>query len=44
MQKEFKAGAINKELSEIKKLQKSVDTYWTLWSNTCAGFLTLFCC
>ena len=44
MQKEFKAGAINKELAEIKKMQKSADSYWTMWSNTCAGLYTIICC
>lgn len=44
MQKEFKAGAISKELAEIKKMQKSVDSYWTMWSNTCGGLYTVLCC
>lgn len=49
MKKEFmqnvcKAGNIEFELKEIKKTQKSVDSYLSLWSNTCSGLLTLICC
>lgn len=44
MQNEIKAGAVDKELAEIKKMQKTADSYWSLWSNTCSGFFTLFCC
>ena len=38
------AGEIIQELNEIKKMQKTADSYWSLWSNTCSGFFTLFCC
>lgn len=38
------AGNICKEILEIKKMQKSVDSYWTLWTNTCADFRTILCC
>ena len=44
MQKESKAGVVNKELAEIKKMQRSADSYWTLWSNTCADLYTVICC
>lgn len=49
MQKEnmvnmLKAGNIKTELNEIKKMQKSVDSYWTMWSNTCTDFYTVICC
>lgn len=39
-----KAGDVYQELNEIKKMQKSVDSYWTMWSNTCADFFTVICC
>ena len=39
-----KAGSIQNELMEIKKMQKSVDSYWSLWSNTCGGLYTVICC
>ena len=38
------AGNIYNEMNEIKKMQKTVDSYWTIWSEGCAGFLSLFCC
>ena len=38
------SGDIEKELLEIKKTQKVVDSYLTLLTNTCSGFLTLVCC
>lgn len=44
MKNKSKAGMISKELEEIKKMQKSVDSYWTLWSNTCADYYTIICC
>ena len=44
MQTVNKAGDVHQELSEIKKMQKVVDSYWTIWSEGCAGFFTLFCC
>jgi hypothetical protein len=44
MQNALKAGVVNKELAEIKKMQKSPDTYWSLLTNTCSGFYTIFCC
>ena len=44
MQTISKAGVINKELAEIKKMQKITDSYLSMWSNTCAGLLTFICC
>lgn len=44
MQKNFKAGVINKELAEINKLQKSADSFLSMWSNTCADLYTVICC
>ena len=44
MQNISKAGLIVQELNEIKKMQKSADSYWTMWSNTCLDFLTILCC
>ena len=39
-----KSGNINAELKEIKKVQKEADSYLSMWSNTCADFLTIICC
>ena len=37
-------GNISLELKEIKKMQKVTESYWSMWSNTCADFLTIICC
>lgn len=44
MKNRSKAGVIYKELAEIKKMQKTADSYWSLWSNTCGGLYTVICC
>ena len=44
MQKEFKAGVINKELEEIKKIQDSEGSFLSMWTNTCSGYYTILCC
>lgn len=43
-QKKGNAGIISKELGEIKKLQKNSDSYWSMWTNTCADLYTILCC
>lgn len=40
----YNAGHIQKELAEIEKMQKSPDSFLTLWSNTCADYYTIICC
>ena len=44
MQNVSVSGKIEAELKEIKKMQKSTDSYWSLWSDTCGGLYTLICC
>lgn len=39
-----KAGDIYQELNEVKKFQKSADSYWTISTETCGGLYTVFCC
>ena len=38
------AGNVGKEMAEIKKMQKSVDSFLTIWSNTCTDFMSIVCC
>ena len=40
----YGAGNVDLELKEIGKMQKSADSYWSLWTNTCAGLYTVICC
>ena len=44
MQRVLCSGNVYLEMEEIKKTQKNPDALLTLWSNTCAGFLTVLCC
>lgn len=44
MQNVYQSGNISEELQEIEKMQKVKDSYWTLWSNTCADLYTVICC
>ena len=44
MQKLSKAGNISNELNEIRKVQKSADSFLTMSTNTCGEFLTIICC
>ena len=44
MQKLNSVGCISMEMEEIKKMQKSTDSFLSMWSNTCADFFTVICC
>ena len=44
MQSVSKVGNIDLEMKEISKMQKLTDSYLSMWSNTCSGYYTLFCC
>ena len=44
MQNVSVAGKVEAELKEIKKMQKSGDSYLSMWSNTCTDFYTIICC
>lgn len=39
-----KAGDVYQELFEVEKLQKAVDSYWTISTNTCGEIYTVICC
>lgn len=38
------AGDIQKEISEIKKMQSSEPLILSIVTNTCTGVRTIFCC
>ena len=44
MQRYSISGNVSYELNEIRKMQKTTDSLLTMWSEGCAGFLSLFCC
>lgn len=44
VQNTLSAGSVLKEVEQIKRLQKNVDSYLTAVTNTCSGFLTIICC
>ncbi|MBQ5674117.1 MAG: hypothetical protein IIV45_03365 [Lachnospiraceae bacterium] len=44
MQNVSKTGDVAFEIREIEKMREKTNSYWSMVTNTCSGFLTLVCC